>query len=249
MSPGRARIIEATIVDPSELPPPAKANFARITNEDRILTLMRDAASGRTGRMVCAAEKNMVPVALGAVTAQLDGRVTWALMAKPTQEPAPALDDGHATVWFTHQRGIYGFRTLALAPGGWRFRLPSELVRYSRRMGPRHCAKGSGLKARVPLVSGRWMTAEAVVDISTGGLCIDIDDRFEWPDNALTQLELRIDRRKPFGAVAVVRHSRPGPAYTRRYGLQFVDLETTARLTIGRLTERLRPLHRMLEVA
>jgi hypothetical protein len=232
----RSFIIESTEVEADALPTSTARNYAQITERSRILALIHDFKAARNGTMVCASKKRSVPVALGAVSVRQDGRMQWAVSAEPQEAPPPELDDGKATVWFTHHQGIYGFSAAAIPRSEWRFQVPEKMVRYSRRDGPRYDAVGSGMAVRLPLTDGLWLKAESVIDVSTGGICLDVDDRFTWAKNALTQVEIKINRGESFAAIAVVRHRRPGPACTRRYGLQFVDLDPIPRLAIERLT-------------
>ena len=92
--------IEAIEVSPGELPTRGVKRFTRITNEKRILELMRAVARGR---MVCDQRRAQVPVSLGTITVTEGGRPGWALMARPTLDPPPRITNGCAALWFTDE--------------------------------------------------------------------------------------------------------------------------------------------------
>lgn len=212
-----------------------------VLNGANMVELLRQAVRGAVGNLLLSAQSTAYGVRLGAVASPHGDSGALAIRVTRLHGDFTEVDWAvrmTATVWFNDSRGVYGFQA-RIATGTrteLRLDLPTRVVRYARRRDERR-PLGDANGVRVTLVAddGLAIPALAVVDLSLGGLGIELPDDIDLPLNEATQIQLQLGPRLTVEVMVAPRNTmdtRPG---VKRHGLQFLAPSHALLLAVGRV--------------
>ncbi len=189
-----------------------------------------------------------IPVRLGAAIAEPNRGYSGALAVLVTSQApegfvqAPWKAGMAVSVWFSHPRGVHGFqsRIVTGTKDQLRLDLPQRLIRFARRAVERTAIPScAGLTVDLPLVDETVLEGVPVLDLSLGGVGIELPTDVSFPVGSVTRARLSVPGRTALDLSVAVRQVGPVlPEGGVRHGLQFLGLTHAESAALTRVLDR-----------
>ena len=219
-----------------------------VSSQIRVAELIFDASRALTLQVQFEGSTRALPIRMQQV--QSPGSYSPTLLIRlrtGALDGEPWFVGGTVTVWYAKRDGFFAFRTAILAESrdALLLAMPEGVLRHSRRRQQRYRIPSQiSLPIVVATADGMWQKAQALSEISTGGLSALFPADLPFETGTLMRLGLRLQADRITVVNARVRHVQPEGDELQSVGLEFIDLAPMVRLALERyfLKTRAAPL-------